>query len=324
MRQTLAATALLALLALGAAEARAAGTPAGTPISNKATASYTVGTTPLTRESNEVTTTVAELLDATLVWQDSGPVPVAPGATDQPLKFLFTNTGNGSEVYTLGVGPNQGGDQFDPATVALYLDNGDGSFGAGDTLLPGGILPALGADDAATVFVLSNIPGGLADGDLGIDLVSATAATGSGAQGTVLAGLGDGGVDAVIDAAGGLPVAASGSYVASSVSVTVAKTAAVSDPFGGDQPVPGATITYTLTVSIGGSGTALGLTITDPVPASTTYLPGTLTLNGAPLSDSSGNDAGEVGGTPPTVTVRLGDLATGAGNQVITFAVAID
>ncbi|NNE44094.1 MAG: hypothetical protein HKN12_07785, partial [Gemmatimonadetes bacterium] len=83
--------------------------------------------------------------------------------------------------------------------------------------------------------------------------------------------------------------------------------------------------TYAIVVNVTGNGTATGITLTDAVPTYTTYNPGTLTLNSAPLSDAADADAGDVGATTAgVVTVDLGDLADTAPAQTITFEVTID
>ena len=116
-----------------------------------------------------------------------------------------------------------------------------------------------------------------------------------------------------------------GTYAVSVVAVSVVKSAGVLDPFEGTEPVPGAVITYSIAVTISGSGTALGVVITDPIPANTTYNTGTLTLNGDPLTDEADADAGDVGHTTPdTVTVDLGNLTADSPVQTITIDVTID
>jgi hypothetical protein len=63
----------------------------------------------------------------------------------------------------------------------------------------------------------------------------------------------------------------------------------------------------------------------DAIPANTTYVAGSLALNSAALSDSTGNDAGEYSTTPaPRVLVSLGNLTAASGPQTIAFAVTIN
>ena len=106
--------------------------------------------------------------------------------------------------------------------------------------------------------------------------------------------------------------------------VVLTKTATVINQFNGTEPIPGATIRYTITATVTGSGTATGVVITDLIPLNTTYIPNSLKLGGAALSDGADADAGDVGGTTAgMVTVSLGDL-TSLGAKVITFEVKIN
>jgi uncharacterized repeat protein (TIGR01451 family) len=99
----------------------------------------------------------------------------------------------------------------------------------------------------------------------------------------------------------------------------------VLDPFGGNQPIPGAAITYQVVVTATGAGAALGATLRDAIPTDTTYVPGSLLLNGASLSDATDVDAGSFAATPaPGIAVGLGDLTAAAGPQTIVFRVTIN
>jgi uncharacterized repeat protein (TIGR01451 family) len=88
--------------------------------------------------------------------------------------------------------------------------------------------------------------------------------------------------------------------------------------------IPGAILTYTITSSVVGSGTAAAVVITDPIPANSTYAANSLKLNGAALSDATDGDVGSVGGTPTSVTVGLGDLTNASPAQEISFDVTIN
>ena len=116
-----------------------------------------------------------------------------------------------------------------------------------------------------------------------------------------------------------------GEYLVSDVLVNVTKAQVVNDPFGGNEPVPGATLTYTITVSVASAGTATASTVQDAIPTLTTFVPNSILLNGAPISDAADGDAGEYDTTgAPTVVVRLGDLTQAMGPQSIEFQVTID
>jgi len=78
-------------------------------------------------------------------------------------------------------------------------------------------------------------------------------------------------------------------------------------------------------VSATGSGSATGSAFSDNIPANTTYVPGTLTLNAAALSDGADADAGEYQASPTArVRVALGTLTQAGGSQTVSFAVTIN
>ena len=78
---------LLSAACLPAQVSLAAGTAAGTPITNQATANYTVGGTNYTENSNTTTTSVAEILNVDVVWQDADNVTVSPGEISADVNF---------------------------------------------------------------------------------------------------------------------------------------------------------------------------------------------------------------------------------------------
>ena len=322
-RQRLAALLMLCSTALSS-PALASGTTAGTTISNTANASYTdSGGAAQQVQSNTISVLVDELLDVSVASADPGNIVAAPGATGQVLSFTLTNTGNGSESFQLASDTGLGGDQFNPTSTAIMLDtNGNGVYDPGvDTLyVAGSNDPLLAPDQTLRVFVIATIPGGVSNLDLGKIALNATAITGSGTPGSALAGLGQGGGDAVIGPNGGKG-GGSGSFVIQSASVAFTKSAVIADPYGGAQPVPGATITYTLLATINGTGSLTNLAVSDTIPANTSYVPGSLTLQGAALSDASDGDSGSFSGT--AVTVALGTVASGS-TRSVSFRVTIN
>ncbi|PLX92024.1 MAG: hypothetical protein C0619_06655 [Desulfuromonas sp.] len=326
--------------------AQAAGTLAGTDITNTATVDYVVDTVSISVPSNDVTITVAELLNVDVIWRDLTNVIVKPGDTGAPtlLTFELTNTGNYDEDFDLTAdNTSVVTDDFDPVDPAvIYFDaNDNDTYDAGtDTLYDGTNLPTLTADESIHLFVFSDTPdvgpGDPADGDLGTTRLiaeSQTITTGDPA-GTAYSNAGyDGTLNAVIGASGATD-SDDGIYQVSRVDVTIVKAGAVTDDnlgFGGTEAVPGATVQYTLTVNVIG-GTAESLVINDPIPAEVTYDTGTLTLDTAPLTDGTGDDKGEVVENPPAsgnfeVNVDLGDVTGGVApgtTHTITFDVTID
>jgi hypothetical protein len=62
----------------------------------------------------------------------------------------------------------------------------------------------------------------------------------------------------------------------------------------------------------------------DRMPAHTTYVEGSLALNGAALSDTADADRGEYVAATSELVVTLGDLVPASGSQEVRFAVTID
>ena len=311
----------------GTPAAWAAGTPPGTVVQNFATVSFDLAGSPEVLQSNTTTITVAERIEVIVTLQSPQQI-VAPGDANQALLFTVTNPGNGDETYSLAVDSVLAGDDFDPSPSAtpIYFDtDASGGFSVGDQpYIPGTNDPILAADASVDVLILNDIPGTTTNGQLGFSQLTATSMTGAGAPGTVLTGLGDNGSDAIIGTSGGEDQE-TGEYLVSDVAVSVAKAQNVVDLTGGSEALPGATITYTITAEVTNSGTATASVITDPIPTFTSFVPGSITLNGAPVSDATDADAGEydVGGVP-MVVVRLGDLTQADGIQTVVFEVTVD
>ena len=328
-----AASALVLALGFGSNKAEAAGAPAGTQINNTATVNYTVGSVNTTSNSNLVTITVVEILDVNVDSQTDD-IGVSPGDTAQVAEYIVQNTGNGPEAFRLVLDNAITTDNFDPiaASPAIYIDSTTGGtagvFDSSDTpYVPGGELE-IAPDDTFTVFVLNDIPASTLDGQSGITRLRAEARTGTGPAGTTFAGQGNGiggPFDAVVGVGDGVSSDVS-SYNVSGVSVTVAKTQAVVDDWSGTRPVPGARINYSIAVSATGSGTATNVVFIDNIPANTTYVPGSLALDGTPVTDAVGlpDDGDYVAAPTARVRVPLGSLDTAAGTKTITFTVTIN
>ncbi len=71
-------------------------------------------------------------------------------------------------------------------------------------------------------------------------------------------------------------------------------------------PVRGATVTYTIESRFAGGGIVRAARLADLIPQGTEYIPGTLSLDGAWLSDDEDGDAGGFDGA--AIHVALGDV----------------
>lgn len=321
-------SAALTILLVGfAAPAYAAGTTAGTDIQNMASATYDTPGGPVTVDSNIVVVKVDELLDVTIVSSDPGDVTTSATKTGNVQTFRVTNTGNGSEAFVLKANTANAGDDFDPTLKEIVLDtNSNGVYDAGVDVVyvAGSNEPVITPDQSKTVFVITSTPSGVANGNRAEVSLTAEAATGTGAPGTSFAGKGQGGGDAVVGSTGADSVA-SGFLVVRASSVTFVKSAAISDPFGGQRPVPGAVVTYSLVATVSSAGALTNLVITDPIPTGVTYQAGSMTLQaatGAPvtLTDAADSDAGSYNGT--RVAVSAGNVPAGE-TRTVTFKAVI-
>ncbi len=92
------------------------------------------------------------------------------------------------------------------------------------------------------------------------------------------------------------------------------------DVDGGDL-LPGDVIEYRIAVRNDGSDTADDVVLADAVPLHTTYLPGSLTVQGAPVSDATGDDSGWY--ASGSAGWNLGSIPY-LGTTYVTFRVRVD
>lgn len=112
-----------------------------------------------------------------------------------------------------------------------------------------------------------------------------------------------------------------GSLIASLAVPQLFKAQQIVDPNGGSSALPGALITYTLTASYAGSVPTSGGLIEDPIPAGTRYVPGSLKLNGANLTDAADDDPGKA--DEAGVRISIGALSARS-DVVISFQVRVN
>lgn len=93
------------------------------------------------------------------------------------------------------------------------------------------------------------------------------------------------------------------------------------------RPNPGDTIEYSINVVNTGTAAAEEVEFIDAIPEHTTYVPGSMTLNGAPASDAADADAADFDTTNRgAVTVKVGSVPfeEGKNSATFTFRVTID
>lgn len=327
VRRGLRAGLLLAASWFAAVAALAAGTPAGTLIGNSATLSFSLPGKP-----NESTVavappvTVAKVIEVMVTWQDAAPVPAGSPDTNRVLTFAVTNTGNAAESFRLSRNDAVGGDQFDPLPLVIWLESGaqtgfQATGPAADTPYGAGVNdPTLPADGSRIVYLVGDIPAGVVTGSFGRSVLAATATTPGSAAAAPGALLGTfGGIQAIAGRA--TSVAAAGTYLVSGVSMGLAKSvAAVRDPAGGTRVMSGSVLTYRIVLTFRGSGVADGVAMQDPLPASLSYVAGSLTVDGAARTDAADGDGAGAGNN--TVTADLGSV-TAPATRVIEFKATV-
>jgi hypothetical protein len=291
----LSAAGLSALAVLGANPAYAAGTTAGSTITNSVTVAFQVGGVAQTGTSASDTLTVDRTVNLTVAEVGTTTTTVSPGQSAAVTTFTVTNSSNAVLDFALaatqqvgGTGAHSNTDTFDVTNVKIYRDaNANGTFeSASDTLVT--YLDELAADATATVFVVSDVPLALTTGSVAAVTLTATGREGgtSGSQGAALVqttGGNTSGMDTVFaDVAGATDAArdaahsAKDDYTIYAAALTAVKTSKIiSDPVNGTTNpkfIPGATIQYCIAISnASGSATATSVGITDPMPAQVTY-----------------------------------------------------
>lgn len=280
------------LLVLGTAARAAAQVPDTLPVVNRATVSYTAA---------GETHTGADTASSTVVMKLTAGVALAPPrqATARPgerrvLAHLLENTGTGPDAYTLRVAGPAGW------SVQLYRDlDGDGVPGAGDAPVTGP-LPLERGGTAALLLVV-DVPADAPDDPA----VAVTVTAASGMDAAVTASVRD-------DIAVHRPLPA----------VTMGKSVDRAQATSGD------TLVYTLSFTNRGDAVAPAASLADPLPAGVRYVPGSLRLNGAALTDQADGDAGWIelaADGRETVHALLGDLLPAAvGTITLRAVVAAD
>jgi uncharacterized repeat protein (TIGR01451 family) len=340
---------ILVMASMWAMPAMAAGTAAGSTITNTATVNYQVGTVAQTAINASNNITVDRRVTLTVVQLGTSTTSVSPGQTQAATTFTVTNTSNatldlGLTAANLTSGtaaPNGGGnDAFDMGAFTYYIDDGDNVFDAGDTLVT--YLDEIAADASRVVHVISSVPLSATNGQKSaISLTaqakeSGTAGT-EGAVVTATAGANTAGMDTVLaDTAGSDDAATDGrhsardDYTVAAPVLTVTKISRViSDPINGisanAKMIPGAVVEYCITVAnAAGAAAASSVIITDPLPAQTTYVSAFGVFEGGTVS-AAVCSGGTATGTfaSPTVTGNLGSVAAGT-TETVYFRVTIN
>ncbi|NMM08153.1 hypothetical protein [Polaromonas sp.] len=255
------------MLVLTGFAAHAAPPPAGTSISNQASATYTDGSNVVrTVTSNVVQTTVLQVSSLTLT-ANGAQNANAGSVTYYP--HTLTNTGNGTDTFSLTT-VNTGG--FTMSNVQIFADNGSGQP-TGPALTSTGLLPA---GSAFKFIVVDTLPATATAGQTNIVTVTGTSVT---------------------DIS---KTAVNTDVTTVTVNAVVTLTKAVSASSGAPGSGP---YTYTLTYTNTGNSTATSVAISDVIPSGMAYVAGSgkWSVTGA----TALSDAGGTSGTSPNTLISL-------------------
>ena len=358
----LVASSAVPLTLLGAMPAFAAGTTQGTSVLNNVSVDYQVNGVSQTQRTASDTFVVDRKIVFTL--DEKAPIgttSVTPGQTVQRTTFILSNTSNDTLDFTVtpsqivgGTAAHGGTDAFNVTNLLVCLDaNADNICDAAPaaTLTIDNLL----ADANTTILVLGDIPLSATNGQVagvtlsaaalnsnGTAIVAATDATVNGAATveTIFADTvksGNGGASAARD---GIDVATD-DYTVASALLSVFKTSQViSDGVSASnfKSVPGAVVEYCISVAnAAGGATATNVTISDLVPTNTSYVLGSIRVNGTVTSpgasqtcsagtvvtDTVDGDAGSFGTPANTVAGTLANVA-GGGSSALIFRVTLN
>jgi uncharacterized repeat protein (TIGR01451 family) len=282
----------LRLAALSAAlmfgqQALAAGTEAGTDITNEVTVGYQVGGVDQTPLVDSVTFKVDRRVDFTLTPISTPDLePVTPGENDAWVDFTLTNTSNSDLDFLLAAANTDLGDPVDGSgNDNAQMSGIEWAVVTATDLVPlqGGaqIVDELAADASVRIRVWADADAGMTIDEIaGIDLTATARLAGAAGLGGVLAyGVADdpANVENVDpNGAAGVRVAVDG-FIVQDAQITVSKSNTI---VGGGPAIPGATIEYTITIENSGTAPATNVAITDTLMSELTLVP-----NGASGSD---------------------------------------
>ena len=272
--------------------------------------------------------------------------------------FKLTNTGNFTQGYTLGPVTQLTSDTFfGTPTSTFTLGNVKRVVSAASCVSATTVTPAYAAEpltDVASVaslapdtcvyiMVIGDTPVGAATGAGTIIQLSAKAVTANTLAALVPTPVGNPDTPNAVDI-----VFADGTanghvtnnardatafdddeYLVTNSALTVTKTSAViSDPTSGTtnpKAIPGAVMEYTITVTnAAAAATATNVVIKDLIPANTTFVSGSITLNAAAVTDGVGFTAAPAPGFLSVTVASLAPTSTTAATATLKFRVTID
>lgn len=322
-------------------------TAAGTTITNTASVTWT-GATSVVTDTADITV----LLKATppnVAYVSTSPSTSVGANTDVTITYTVTSTANGSDSYTLDLTSVQSSTDLSAPTFAganpvlasdlgasMALNNvtasdtvvipgvaADHGLAVGETVIIGGTPYTINTAVAAagnttlTLYDFGTTNTASVTMTAGDPIYEQVTLTFDVTTGLFVSGTTDQTHTLTLDATSVADNTQTGSVTDPTINVLRA-TLTMTKVANPATAQPGGTITYTITVfNANGNPTAANVTVTDSVPAFTTYVTNSTTLNGAPVGTPDG------GVLPLAAGLNIGNLA-GNTSAVITFQVTVD
>lgn len=255
------------------------GATLGTVYNNGINISYTVGSNTFTASSNVRSVTVG-------VTRGVAITPTSAATTHEPedsIKYYFTlkNTGNKKDVLLMSFGSSKS------LAWKFYKDvNDNGIYDVNDTQLAS--TDSVQFNDSLHVIAIAITPVVATDQDNDVTSFTVTSA--------------------------GDNTKFQSSVATTTIDIAVITLTKVVAPLGNEPP--GTQMTYTVNYSNTGHGKAYNFKVVDGAPDSTTYVPGSVTLNGVAMTDVADADAATVTNGGKTITVTIGTLNASASGTV--------
>ena len=223
--------------------------------------------------------------DSTYTVQQTGDIIIHP--------FTVTNTGNTVDTFELTSSGKywvweiwrdlDGNGIIDGGDYQIINTDGDGIPDTGE--MPPGV--------SETFVTRTTIPAGSSDGQFGLHIITATSS-----------------VDLTVSDTSRRATLVQAPVLALAKSVVPT----------GSQP-PGTVLTYSTTYTNSGSGSATDVTLVDQIPSNTTYVPGSIKVDGNAQTDANDTDFGRFESS--SVVVAFPTLGAGT-SGTFTFQVTID
>ena len=345
----LAACTPIPLAILSSTPAIAGGTAPGSEISAVVTVNYQTGGTPQTEITATDTFKVDRKINFSLVEAATiGTTTVSLGQVAAVARFQLTNTSNDILDFSLAAVQqasstnvaHNGQDAFDLTSFSFFVDvNGNGTYEpATDTATS---IDNLGLDQSRYVFAVGNVPTTATNGQIaGVELtatalesngsaitaVNDSTVNGANTVETVFADTAKSGVGGTSAARDGIDVATDDFTVSTALLSVTKSSRIISDGVSASnyKSIPGAVVEYCISVTNAtGGATATNISITDTLPTTTTFVSGSIKVNGTVTTPGtgqscSGGTAGGSFGTPAnTVVGSLSDIEAGNSRALI-------